>query len=108
MNTPPDAFKAVAYLAQDPDPINRARRVGNALKDIPELQKWLRAVRQQAVLQANDDGMTYPEIGRELGITGTRANAIARNSPAGSGSGQPAGRPRKPKPPPPPASPDGP
>jgi hypothetical protein len=95
MDTPPEAFKAVAHLADDPDPINRARTTGDALNAIPALQKWLRGIRQQAVRQANDEGMTYPEIGRELGISGPRANAIANNSQSGSGSGKPAGRPRK-------------
>lgn len=106
MDTPPDAFTVVAHLAKNPDPISRARQVGDALKSIPDLQKWLRTVRQKAVIEANEDGMTYPEIGRELGISGPRANAIANNSQSGSGSGKPAGRPRKP--PPGPAEPDGP
>lgn len=96
MDTPPEPFQAVAHLAEDADPITRARAIGDALKAIPDLQKWLRSARQRAVLQANEDGMTYPEIGRELGITGPRANAIANNSPTGSGSGRPPGRPRKP------------
>lgn len=105
MNTPPDTFKAITHLADDPDPINRARIVGDALGAIPDLQKWLRNVRQQAVRQANEDGLTYSEIGHELGISGPRANAIANNSQSGSGSGRPAGRPRKDKAPP---EPDGP
>ena len=104
MDTPPDAFKAVKHLAEDPDPIGRARNVGDALKAIPDLQKWLRGIRQQAVRQANEEGMTYPEIGRELGITGPRANAIANNSQPGSGTGRAVGRPRKARA----AEPDGP
>jgi hypothetical protein len=98
MDTPPSPFEALANLTNAPDPTQRAKQVGAALAAVPDLQKWLRRAREAAVGEMHDGGMSYADIGAELGMDRVRAHQIAK--------GKTTGRPPKPKPSP--AEPDGP
>jgi len=98
MDTPPRPYEALANLVEAPDPTERAKDVGAALNAIPDLQKWLRRARENAVGEMHDSGMSYADIGAELGMDRVRAHQIAK--------GKTSGRPPKPKPGP--AEPDGP
>jgi hypothetical protein len=90
MDTPPAPFESLAGLTAAPDPTDRAKTVGAALNAIPDLQKWLRRAREHAVGEMHDSGMSYAEIGAELGMDRVRAHQIAK--------GKTTGRPPKPKP----------
>jgi hypothetical protein len=54
-----------------------ALAVSRALKDWPDHQVKLRELRQQRVQALKDQGKTWPEIGKLLGVTGARAQQIA-------------------------------
>jgi hypothetical protein len=98
MDTPPAPFERLEDLAEAPDPTDRAMAIGAALNAIPDLQKWLRRVRENAVGEMHDSGMSYADIGVALGMDRVRAHQIAK--------GKTTGRPPKPKPSP--AEPEGP
>ncbi|MFJ5675023.1 hypothetical protein [Streptomyces sp. NPDC093097] len=74
-----DAVRAaVRALEGIADPIERARETSVLLREWPELHRFVREVRQQAVLGAHGDGRTYDEIGAEIDTSGYRASQIAR------------------------------
>ncbi|MEV5451531.1 sigma-70 family RNA polymerase sigma factor [Streptomyces sp. NPDC052535] len=83
MTTPPNPFEALKHLAEQVDPVQRAKDVGAALNAIPELQRWLREVRQSAVQGMRADGMSHAEVGKELGISRARAQQIAEGRTSG-------------------------
>lgn len=94
MTTPPPPFHALAALAADTDPIERAKNLGAALNAIPELQSWLRTERQQAVTQANQT-QTQDQIADQLNLSKSSVSRIINNSPSGAGTGGKPGRPKK-------------
>ena len=83
MTTPPSPFEALKHLAEKGDATERAKTVGDALKAVPELQHWLREIRQQAVQEMHDDGNSYDQIGQELGMHRVRAHQIAKGKTTG-------------------------
>jgi hypothetical protein len=86
MTTPPSPFENLKHLAEQGDAIRRAKDVGTALQAIPELQHWLREIRQAAVKEMRDDGMSHAEVGAELGVSRARAQQIAEGRTTGKRS----------------------
>lgn len=77
MTTPPPPFENLKHLAEQGDAIRRAKDVGTALQAIPELQKWLRALRQEAVREMrDDDGLSHAQVAQEIGTSRARAQQI--------------------------------
>lgn len=75
-----------------PDPAERAREIGRRLGEIPTYQARLRAMRQAAVQQMRDQGMSLAEIGRELGgLHRNRVQQILEGRPGGGKGGHPTG-----------------
>lgn len=60
------------------DPMERAKETTALLREWPELHRFVREVRQQAVISAHGQGRTYDEVGEGIGTTGYRASQIAR------------------------------
>lgn len=83
MTTPPSPFENLQHLAEQADPIQRAKAVGSALQAIPELQHWLREIRQVAVQEMRDGGMSHAQVGAELGLSRARAQQIAEGRTTG-------------------------
>jgi hypothetical protein len=83
MTTPPNPFENLKHLAEQGDPTQRAKDVGAALQAIPELQHWLREIRQAAVREMRDGGMSHADVGAELGISRARAQQIAEGRTTG-------------------------
>ncbi|MCX4750963.1 sigma-70 family RNA polymerase sigma factor [Kitasatospora sp. NBC_01287] len=104
MDTPPPPFEALADLTKDPGTLERAKLLTDALNAVPDLQKWLRQLRQQDVLALHEAGMSYTDIAPHLGVKPERASGIARGA---SRSTNPGGSGRRTKAPGP-AEPDGP
>jgi hypothetical protein len=83
MTTPPSPFEALKHLADNADAGARAREVGAALNAVPELQKWLRQLRQDAVLELRADGLSHAEVGKVIGTSRARAQQIAEGRTTG-------------------------
>ena len=83
MTTPPTPFENLKHLAEQGNPTERAKTVGAALQAIPELQHWLREIRQGAVQEMRDEGMSHAEVGKELGLSRARAQQIAEGRTTG-------------------------
>ncbi|GHJ04794.1 hypothetical protein TPA0906_66590 [Streptomyces olivaceus] len=83
MTTPPTPFENLKDLAEQGDPTERAKTVGAALQAIPQLQHWLREIRQGAVLELREDGLSHAQIGKELGISRARAQQISEGRTSG-------------------------
>jgi hypothetical protein len=83
MDTPPTPFEALKEFATATDPAARARTAGNALKAVPELQKWLRRVRQDAVLELRGSGYSHADVAKEIGTSRARAQQIAEGRTTG-------------------------
>ncbi|MCX5598395.1 sigma-70 family RNA polymerase sigma factor [Streptomyces phaeochromogenes] len=83
MTTPPSPFENLKHLAEQGDPIQRAKDVGAALQAIPELQHWLREIRQGAVQEMREDGKSHADVGAELGLSRARAQQIAEGRTTG-------------------------
>lgn len=77
-------------IDQISDPAERAREAGRRLSAIPTWQERLRKIRQAAVVEMKAGGMTYADIGRELGLHRNRAQQILEGR-AGGGKGEPRG-----------------
>lgn len=88
MTTPPSPFENLKHLAEQGDATQRAKDVGAALQAIPDLQKWLHALRQSAVQEMHDDGLSYAQIGAELGVHRVRAHQIAEGRTTGKRAGE--------------------
>jgi DNA-directed RNA polymerase sigma subunit (sigma70/sigma32) len=66
-----------ADLAQITDPAERAKAAGQLLEDdVPLLQSAIREVRQGAVAELRAKGLSFAEIGAEIGVTRARAKQI--------------------------------
>lgn len=83
MTNPPSPFENLKHLAEQGDPTRRAKDVSTALQAIPELQKWLRGIRQSAVQEMRDDGLSHGQVAAELGISRARAQQIAEGRTTG-------------------------
>ncbi|MFI1485743.1 sigma-70 family RNA polymerase sigma factor [Streptomyces sp. NPDC020747] len=83
MTTPPSPFENLKHLAEQGDPIQRAKDVGKVLEAIPDLQHWLREVRQGAVQEMRNEGMSHAEVGKELGLSRARAQQIVEGRTTG-------------------------
>jgi hypothetical protein len=83
MTTPPTPFENLKHLAEQGNPTERAKSVGDALQAIPELQHWLREIRQGAVQEMRDEGKSHAEVGKELGLSRARAQQIAEGRTTG-------------------------
>lgn len=90
MTNPPSPFENLKHLAEQGDPTQRAKDVGAALQAIPELQKWLREIRQGAVQEMRDDGLSHAQVAAELGISRARAQQIAEGRTSGKRAEPPA------------------
>jgi hypothetical protein len=90
MTTPqlPPLFAVLADLAEGAGTIERAQRLTEALKAVPELQRWLRELRQADVNALHDGGMTYLQIAPHIGVKPERASAIARGVSRSSNPGR--------------------
>ncbi|MFD6180040.1 hypothetical protein [Streptomyces goshikiensis] len=83
MTTPPPPFETLKHLADNTDASERAKEVGVALNAVPELQKWLRQLRQEAVLELRADGLSHAEVGKLIGTSRARAQQIAEGRTTG-------------------------
>ncbi|MGW3492043.1 sigma factor-like helix-turn-helix DNA-binding protein [Streptomyces sp. NPDC001054] len=81
MSTPPDATAAIreiiAQLGTIPDPVDRARAVSAVLDAVPDLQRELRTVRQEAVTAIRET-RTLAETADLLGISQPRVSQITK------------------------------
>lgn len=59
------------------DPGERAREIGLVLNQLPQVQAELRKMRQAAVLQLRERGLSHQEIADIIGVTRNRAANIA-------------------------------
>ena len=88
MTTPPSPFEALKHLAEQGDATQRAKDIGAALNAVPALQRWLREARQHAVQEMHADGLSYDQIGKELGMHRVRAHQIAEGRTTGKRAGE--------------------
>ncbi|GAA2929951.1 sigma-70 family RNA polymerase sigma factor [Streptomyces enissocaesilis] len=88
MTNPPSPFENLKHLAEQGDPIQRAKTVGAALQAIPELQHWLREIRQGVVQEMRDDGLSHAQVAAELSISRARAQQIAEGRTTGKRADQ--------------------
>lgn len=68
-----DALRA---LGEIPDRLDRAKALAGLLAEWPDHHAFLREQRQQVVHEMRADGMTYRQIGEELGLHFTRVRQI--------------------------------
>lgn len=83
MTTPPPPYENLKHLAEEGDPSRRAKNVSTALQAIPKLQQWLREIRQGAVQELREDGLSHAQVAAELGISRARAQQIAEGRTTG-------------------------
>lgn len=88
MTNPPSPFESLKHLAEQGDTIQRAKDVGAALQAIPDLQKWLREIRREAVLEMRDGGLSHARVAAELGISRARAQQITEGRTTGKRADQ--------------------
>lgn len=69
---------ALRALEAIEDAGERAVATTELLRELPELHRMVREVRQQAVITMNKRGETFDEIGERIGTTGYRASQISR------------------------------
>lgn len=70
------------------DPAEQAREIGRRLGEIPKYQERLRIMRQKAVLKMKASGLSYAQIGQELGgLHRNRIQQIAEGRTAGGQGG---------------------
>ncbi|CAM5435605.1 hypothetical protein STENM36S_08951 [Streptomyces tendae] len=68
--------------------MERAKAAGVALQAVPQLQQWLRDIRQQAVGEMRDGGMSHADVGAVLGVSRARAQQIAQGRTTGKRAGE--------------------
>ncbi len=83
MTNPPSPFGNLKHLAEQGDPTQRAKAVSSALQAIPELQHWLREIRQGAVQEMRAEGMSHAEVGKAIGVSRARAQQITEGRTTG-------------------------
>lgn len=75
----PECFAGLRELAEQPETIEQAKALTDALNAVPELQKWLRERRQHVVRTLHErDGMSYTDMAPHLGVKPERVSGIAR------------------------------
>ncbi len=67
---------AIDALGEMSDTLERAKALKTLLDDWPDHHSRVRELRQQAFRALSDEGMTYKEIGAELGISAARVGQI--------------------------------
>jgi DNA-directed RNA polymerase sigma subunit (sigma70/sigma32) len=70
------------------DPAQRALEVGRRMAQVPIWQAQLRAIRQAAVAEMRESGMSLADIGRELGLHRNRVQQILEGRSAGGQGGK--------------------
>ncbi|MCD9196091.1 hypothetical protein [Streptomyces albireticuli] len=83
MTTPPSPFENLKHLAEQDDAERRAMDVSAALRAIPDLQKWLREIRQGAVQEMRDRGASHAGVAKVIGTSRARAQQIAEGRATG-------------------------
>lgn len=84
MTTPPPShFEALRGITDISDPAQRAKEAGEILGAVPELQTWLRHIRQEAVLEMRNNGMSHADVASTLKISRARAQQIAEGRTTG-------------------------
>lgn len=79
-----DPFAPLRRLGTIADPVKRARAIGAALKQLPEVNAELRAVRQAVVLELRtEQHMSYGQIAGLLGLSRGRVQQIAEGRTTG-------------------------
>lgn len=73
----PEPFAALADLASGEPTIQQARALGQALKAVPDLQRWLREQRQRTTRALMDQGHSKEELAPHLEVTPQRVADIA-------------------------------
>lgn len=75
-------------LEQIADPAERAREVGRRMAQVPIWHARMKAIRQQAVIELRERGMSFAEIGREIGLHRNRVQQILEGRSAGGQGGK--------------------
>jgi hypothetical protein len=70
------------------DPAERAREVGRRMALVTDWHSRLREIRQAAVIEMKDGGMSLADIGRELGLHRNRVQQILEGRSAGGQGGK--------------------
>lgn len=83
MTTPPSPFGDLRRVAEEADDTQRAKAASDALQAIPDLQRWLRELRQSAVQAMRAGGMSHADVAAELGVSRARAQQIAEGRTTG-------------------------
>lgn len=69
------------------DPAERAREVGRRMAEVPIWHARLKTIRQAAVAEMRERGMSLAEIGREIGLHRNRVQQILEGRSAGGQGG---------------------
>lgn len=67
----------IERVEQIEDPAERARELGRRLADLPVFQTRLRELRRAAINEMRAKGMSFAEIGAEIGLTRGRVQQIS-------------------------------
>lgn len=79
MDSPLEPFANLHTLADQPESLEQAKVLTEALNAIPALQSWLRAQRQHVVRTLHErDGVSYTSMAPHLGVKPERVSGIAR------------------------------
>lgn len=79
-----DPFKSLRKLGAIPDPVERAKAIGAALKTLPEVNAELREARQAVVLELHGtQHMSYGQIAELLELSRGRVQQIAEGRSSG-------------------------
>ena len=76
----PDALPDV--LAEEPDPLARAKLVGDLLAALADIEAALKGVRQPAVAELREQGHTVRALAADLGLSPARIDQIAKGKRA--------------------------
>ncbi|MFD8533870.1 hypothetical protein ACFV0L_41325 [Streptosporangium canum] len=77
-----DIDEVLASVAQATEPIERIKRVGDALIEVKHLTAELGRVRREEIEGLIADGMAQNEIGRKIGLTSARMSQLLSSGPA--------------------------
>jgi DNA-directed RNA polymerase sigma subunit (sigma70/sigma32) len=89
---------SIDALGEITDPASRARQLGVLLDKWPGEHSRVREMRAEAIRAMKRSGMTYQEIGAELGFSSNRARQIAENITASGKRAKGAEAPEEPPP----------
>ncbi|MFI6639968.1 sigma factor-like helix-turn-helix DNA-binding protein [Streptomyces sp. NPDC050504] len=74
---------SIDALGTDGDAADRARRLTELLDDWPDTHAKVRGMRQEAVKEMHESGMSLRKIGEELGVSFGRVRQIIAGETAG-------------------------